>query len=275
MRPMRFLLVPGCGAAARARLRAGRQGGGGTGVLLDDPVEGDYFFVDKISFDKIKSLASVDQKVGEICVNGHRDVHRHDDHAESPRRDRVHLARHIEKQGPGKVDGLFTVGRSSRSPSANAPENHPAEIIFDQHASSTPPASSTAKLRQGRPGPGQGPGRRGRRAHRPDQGGPRLRPRAGSSRWKGKVVAEDSPRLDRVRARQEEEHQDQGHRRATCRSTTRASAWTRSGSGLDFPMLSCDPDRRRRRSSQPGVRQRSQAPRSRPMRSWKRWISSR
>jgi hypothetical protein len=106
------------------------KGGGGTGVLLDDPVQGDYFFVDKVSFDKIKSLASVDQKAGEICVNA---IAAYIDTTTNLNR-RVEIefisTGTIDKQGPGKVDGLFdqvdlevTVW--------GAPENiPPAEIIF-------------------------------------------------------------------------------------------------------------------------------------------------
>jgi len=81
---------------------------GDTGVILDSPVEGDYFFLDKVSFDKIKSVASIDQELGEFCLDVlavYLDAtvtlnHRVEVEASS--------VGNIEKQGPGKVDGSFS-----------------------------------------------------------------------------------------------------------------------------------------------------------------------
>jgi hypothetical protein len=39
------------------------------GVVLDDPLVGDYFFHDRLSSDRIKSLLSVDAKGGGVCFN--------------------------------------------------------------------------------------------------------------------------------------------------------------------------------------------------------------
>lgn len=130
MRPTRFLLfLVALLLLAPVSALAGK-GGGGTGVLLDDPVEGDYFFVDKVSFDKIKSLASVDQNAGEICVNA---IATYVDVTTTLNR-RVEVefisTGTIEKEGPGKVDGLFTSVDLTFTV-WNSPENvPPAAIMF-------------------------------------------------------------------------------------------------------------------------------------------------
>jgi hypothetical protein len=110
MRPTRLVLfLAALLLLAPVSALAGKGGGGGgTGVVLDDPVEGDYFFLDKVSADKIKSIASLDQKAGEFCVNGLANYL--DTSVTLNRRVEIFFSStgSIEKQGPGKVDGLFT-----------------------------------------------------------------------------------------------------------------------------------------------------------------------
>jgi hypothetical protein len=130
MRPTRFLLFLAALLLLAPVSALAGKGGGGTGVLLDDPVEGDYFFVDKISFDKIKSLASLDQKANEFCLNGIATYL--DTTITLNRRVEVEFLSigTIEKQGPGKVDGLFTSVDLTFTV-WNAPENvPPAAVIF-------------------------------------------------------------------------------------------------------------------------------------------------
>jgi hypothetical protein len=73
MRPMSLVLV----LAAALPLLAPVSAFAGTppppppeGFVPDDPVEGDYFFIDKIATDRLKTVVTVDQKAGEICVSG-------------------------------------------------------------------------------------------------------------------------------------------------------------------------------------------------------------
>ena len=110
MRPTRLVLfLAALLLLAPVSALAGKGGGGGGGgAFLDDPVEGDYFFLDKVSADKIKSIASVDQKAGEFCVNGLATYL--DTSVTLNRRVEIFFSStgDIEKQGPGKVDGLFT-----------------------------------------------------------------------------------------------------------------------------------------------------------------------
>ena len=70
--------------------------------------DGDYFFLDRVSSDKIKSIAAIDQAFNEFCLTGlmvHLDPTTTLNH-------RVEFEFHslgtIEKQGDDKVDGLFT-----------------------------------------------------------------------------------------------------------------------------------------------------------------------
>ena len=145
MRPTRFLLfLVALLLLAPVSALAGK-GGGGTGVLLDDPVEGDYFFVDKISFDKLKSLASVDQKAGEICVNGIATFI--DTTTTLNRRVEVEFISigDIDKQGPGKVDGLFTSVDLTFTV-WNAPENLPPSAIIFTSTVLDAPCELEAKL---------------------------------------------------------------------------------------------------------------------------------
>lgn len=108
MRPTRLVLFLAALLLLAPVSALAGKGGGGTGVLLDDPVEGDYFFLDKVSADRIKSLASIDQKAGEFCING---IATFIDTTTTLNR-RVEFEffsiGDIEKQGPGKLDGLFT-----------------------------------------------------------------------------------------------------------------------------------------------------------------------
>jgi len=109
MRPSRLVLfLAALLLLAPAAALAGKGGGGGGGALLDDPVEGDYFFLDKISADKIRSLASVDQKGNEFCVNA---IATYLD-TTTTLNTRVEFeffsVGTIDKQGPGKLDGLFS-----------------------------------------------------------------------------------------------------------------------------------------------------------------------
>lgn len=70
--------------------------------------DGDYFFVDQVSFDKIKSSAAIDQQFGEFCLTGlmvHLDPTTTLNH-------RVEFQFHslgaIGKQREDKVQGIFT-----------------------------------------------------------------------------------------------------------------------------------------------------------------------
>jgi len=69
MRPMRlaFALAAVLLLAPSAAL-AGKGGGGGGGP--GSFPAGDFFFVDKVSFDKLKSLAVIDQTFNEFCLTG-------------------------------------------------------------------------------------------------------------------------------------------------------------------------------------------------------------
>jgi hypothetical protein len=77
------------------------------GVVLDDPLEGDYFFHDKLSIDRLKSFVSIDQKGGDVCVNGlalSLDVTQ----TLNRRVEWEFLSfGTIDKQGAGKLQGLF------------------------------------------------------------------------------------------------------------------------------------------------------------------------
>jgi hypothetical protein len=146
MRPTRFLLfLVALLLLAPVSALAGKGGGGGTGVVLDDPVEGDYFFVDKISFDRLKSLASVDQKANEICVNGIATFV--DTTTTLNRRVEVEFISTgtIEKQGPGKVDGLFTSVDLTFNV-WNAPENQPPFVVIFTSTVLDAPCVFDAKL---------------------------------------------------------------------------------------------------------------------------------
>jgi hypothetical protein len=83
------------------------KGGGGGGSSGTFPA-GDYFFVDKVSFDKIKSLAVIDQVFDEFCINA---IAVYLDTTSTLNR-RVEFEFHslgtIERESSSKVDGLFT-----------------------------------------------------------------------------------------------------------------------------------------------------------------------
>lgn len=109
MRPMSLVLV----LAAALPLLAPVSAFAGTppppteGIVLDDPVEGDYFFVDKTSTDRLKTIVSIDQKANEICVTSllvqldtTRTLNRRIEFYITARGD-------IGRQGPGKLDSLF------------------------------------------------------------------------------------------------------------------------------------------------------------------------
>jgi hypothetical protein len=109
MRPTRLVLfLAALLLLAPVSALAGKGGGGGGGAFLDDPVDGDYFFLDKVSADKIKSVATVDSKADRFCLNG---IATYLDTSVTLNR-RVEFEffsdGDIEKSGPGKVDGLFT-----------------------------------------------------------------------------------------------------------------------------------------------------------------------
>jgi hypothetical protein len=111
MRPMRLVLL-----AAALPLLAPVSAFAGKGpppppeegIVLDDPLEGDYFFHDKLSIDKLKTFVSIDQKGGDICVNGlalSLDVTQ----TLNRRVEWEFLSfGTIDKQGPGKLQGIFT-----------------------------------------------------------------------------------------------------------------------------------------------------------------------
>lgn len=144
MRPSRLVLfLAALLLLAPVSALAGK--GGGTGVLLDDPVEGDYFFLDKISFDKIKSTATIDQKAGEFCINAiatYLDVT-----TTLNRRVEVEFfsVGDIEKQGPGKVDGLFTSVDLTFTV-WDGPENTPPSAIIFTSTLVDAPCELDAKL---------------------------------------------------------------------------------------------------------------------------------
>lgn len=110
MRPTRLVLfLAALLLLAPVPALAGKGGGGGGGgATLDNPVDGDYFFLDKVSADKIKSVATVDAKAGSFCLNG---IATYLDTTVTLNR-RVEFEffsdGDIEKSGPGRVDGLFT-----------------------------------------------------------------------------------------------------------------------------------------------------------------------
>lgn len=131
MRPSRLVLfLAALLLFAPVSALAGKVPPGETGVVLDDPVEGDYFFFDKVSFDKIKSAVRIDQELGEFCINA---IATYIDTTVTLNH-RVEVSffsiGDIEKQGPGKVDGVF--------PSVDltvtvwdTPENQPpSEVVF-------------------------------------------------------------------------------------------------------------------------------------------------
>jgi hypothetical protein len=68
---MRLLLLPAAALLLLAPLsaHAGKGPPPPEGVVYDDPVEGDYFFLDKVASDRIRSLVSIDQKGGDVCFN--------------------------------------------------------------------------------------------------------------------------------------------------------------------------------------------------------------
>jgi hypothetical protein len=145
MRPSRLVLFLAALLLLAPVSALAGKGGGGTGVLLDDPVEGDYFFLDKISFDKIKSTATIDQKAGEFCINAiatYLDVT-----TTLNRRVEVEFfsVGDIEKQGPGKVDGLFTSVDLTFTV-WDGPENLPPSTIIFTSTLVDAPCELDAKL---------------------------------------------------------------------------------------------------------------------------------
>jgi hypothetical protein len=110
MRPMSLVLV----LAASLPLLAPVSAFAGTkpppdpeGVELDDPVEGDYFFIDKIATDRLKTVVSIDQKAGEICINSLL-VQLDTTRTLNRRVEFFILARgDIGQQGPGRLQGEF------------------------------------------------------------------------------------------------------------------------------------------------------------------------
>jgi hypothetical protein len=110
MRPMSLVLV----LAAALALLAPVSAFAGTkppppeeGIELDDPLEGDYFFIDRIATDRVKTVVSIDQKAGEICLNGL--IVALDTTRTLNRRVEFYWLAigSIGRQGPGKLQGEF------------------------------------------------------------------------------------------------------------------------------------------------------------------------
>jgi hypothetical protein len=106
---MRLLLLPAAALLLLAPLPslAGKGPPPEEGVVLDDPVEGDYFFHDKDGSDRVKSLLSVDQKGGDVCFNVL--VLGLDQTQTLNRRVEWEAVANgtIEKDGAGKLQGVF------------------------------------------------------------------------------------------------------------------------------------------------------------------------
>ena len=100
MRPTRLVLALVAVLGVPAALLAGKG--------PPPPLDGPFFFVDKVSFDKITSLANVDQAFDEFCLAG-RAVFI-DSTTTLNRRVEIDFASlgSIEKENAEKVDGLFT-----------------------------------------------------------------------------------------------------------------------------------------------------------------------
>lgn len=123
MRPMRPVLALVVVLLAPAALLAGTSG-------PPPPPDGPFFFVDQKSFDKITSLANIDQAFNEFCLAG-RAVFID---ASTTLNHRVEIGfsslGSIDKESSSKVDGLFTTVNLTLTV-YDGPSPTTANVLFD------------------------------------------------------------------------------------------------------------------------------------------------
>jgi hypothetical protein len=130
MRPMSFVLALAVVLMLAPGSAFAGKGGGGDDGFLEDPVDGDFFFLDKLVFDKIRSVASIDSKSGEFCLNAIA-IFVDTTTTLNRRVEWEFLSNgNVVKSGPGKVVGEFTGPIELRLSVFCGPENT-AEFIFD------------------------------------------------------------------------------------------------------------------------------------------------